>query len=78
MILQQRQKGIFFFYMAQQPLVSRGLLIIKASRSNSTPLPYAVTSHNSQGIDIHATAGIRTRNPNKRAAENPCLKDSGH
>lgn len=64
--------------MAQQPLVSRDLLIIEASRSNSTPLPFADTSHNSQRIDIHVPAGIQARNSNKRAAENPHPKDSSH
>jgi len=71
--------------MAQQPLVSRRLFINRAFVITLRhtilciiPLPYAETSYDSQGTDIHAPGGIRTRNPNQRAAENPHLKDNGH
>jgi hypothetical protein len=57
------------FYIALQPLVGQGLLIIEASRSHSAGLvwtsdqPDAETSDNtqhSQETDIHAPGGIRT------------------
>jgi hypothetical protein len=32
----------------------------------------------SQETDIHVNEGIRTRNPSKRAATDPCLKPRGH
>jgi hypothetical protein len=32
----------------------------------------------SQETDIHATGGIRTRNPNKRSAADPRLRPRGH
>jgi hypothetical protein len=32
----------------------------------------------SQETDIHAPKGIRTRNPSKRAAADPCLRLRGH
>jgi len=70
--------------MAQQPPVCQGLLIIEGSQSYSdTPhsvgllwtsyQPDTVTSlpdntQHSQQRDIHAPAGIRTRNPSMRAA----------
>jgi hypothetical protein len=70
---------IFFFFMARQPVVGQGLLIVEASRSHSVGLlwtsdqPDAETStwqhtQHSQETDIHAPGGIRTRNPSKRAA----------
>jgi hypothetical protein len=31
-----------------------------------------------QQTDIHAPGGIRTRNPSKRAAVDPCLRPHGH
>jgi len=35
------------------------------------------TQH-SQQTDIHASGGIRTHNPNKRAAADPRLRPRGH
>jgi hypothetical protein len=40
------------------------------------PLPDNI--HHSQQTDIHNPSGIRTRNPNKRAAAELCLKPRGH
>ena len=74
-------------------LVGQGLLIIEISRSHSdTPhwvgllrtsdRPDAETTpyntQHPQGRDIHATGGIRTRNPSKRAAAGPRLRPRGH
>jgi hypothetical protein len=67
-------------FLAQQPPVGQGLLIIEASRSHSdTPhsvgllwtsdQPEADTStwqHTTLTGDIHASGGIRTRSPSKR------------
>jgi hypothetical protein len=72
-ILQQWQRGSPPPSVTTVPIESRSLhyrgFAIK---------PYAETSYNSQGTDIHAPGRIRTRNPNKRAAESAHLKDSGH
>jgi hypothetical protein len=71
-----------FFFMAQQPLVGQGLLIIEGSRSHSatshsvgllwtSDQPDADISDNtqdSQERDIHVPGGIRPHNPSKRAA----------
>jgi hypothetical protein len=84
---------VFLFPMVQQPLLGQGLLIIEAPLSHSdTPhsiglvwtsdQPDAETStwqhRHSQETDIHASSGIRTRNPSKRAAANPRLRLRGH
>jgi len=45
-------------------------------RPRQGPLPDK-TQH-SQETDIHATCSTRTRNPSKRAAENPRLRPHGH
>jgi hypothetical protein len=71
--------------------VGQGLLIIEASRSHSDT-PYSVgllwksdqpdarpgNTQHSQETDIHASGGIRTRNPSKRAAADPRLGRRGH
>ena len=77
---------LLFFFMAQQSLVGKGLIIIEASRSHSdTPhsvgvlgrligpsqKPLPDKSQHSQKTCIHAPGGIRTRNPCKRAAVDP-------
>jgi hypothetical protein len=66
--------GIFFF-MAQQPIVVQGPLIVEALQSHSHT-PHSV------GLllmrDIHAPGGIRSRNPSKRAAADPHLRPCGH
>jgi len=75
--------------MAQQPLVSQGLLIIEASRSHSdTPhldecpaqrRGFYLTTHNiHKRQDIHAPGGIRARYPSKRTAADPRLRPRGH
>jgi len=80
--------------MTQQPLVGQGLLVIEASRSHSeTPhslgllwtglQPDGETStrqhtQHSQGKDVHAACGIRTRNPSKREVAEPRLRSRGH
>jgi hypothetical protein len=74
--------------------VGQGLLIIGASRSHSgaphsvgflwtsdqtdveASLPDS-TQHTKEK-DIHAASGIRNRNPNKRAAADPRLRQRGH
>jgi hypothetical protein len=74
----------------QQPLLGQGLLIIEASRLysdtlHSLGLVWASDQHvaetfllyntqHSQETDIHVPGGIRTRNANKRAAAEPCLR----
>jgi hypothetical protein len=79
-----RHKTILYnFFMAQQPIVGHGLLIVETSRSNSrrttfsgTPLyewsarcrDLYLTTHNIHKTDIHVPSGIRTRNTSKRAA----------
>jgi hypothetical protein len=80
----------FFRSMARQPLAGQDLLIFEASRlyhtrsnysgrviSPSQRLLTANTQH-LQGTDIHASGGIRTLSPNKRAAAHPHLRPRGH
>ena len=76
--------------MAQQPLLSQGLLIYEASLSHSdTPQsvgllwtsdqPEAETTHYThKGQDIQAPDEIRTRNPSKRAPADPRHRPRGH
>jgi len=79
--------------MAQQPLVSQGLLIIEALTSHSdTPhstgllwrsdQPDAENSTRQNTTltreEIHDPGGIRTSNPSKRAAADPRLRPCGH
>jgi hypothetical protein len=78
--------------MVQQPLVGQFLLIIRLHHIHSEALhsvrllwtgdqPDAQTSDNtqhSQATDIHDPRGIRTRNPNKREAADPRLRQRGH
>jgi hypothetical protein len=83
----------FIFFMAQQPLLGQGLLIIEASRSHlDTPhsvglfwtsdQPDAETStwqHTTLTRDIHpCLGGIRTRNPSKQEAADPSLRPRDH
>ena len=78
---------LFFFTMAQQPLVGQGVLIDQDSRSHSST-PHSegrvtiatqrpLTTHSTQQTDIHASGGIRTHNPNKQAAADPRLRPCG-
>ena len=77
------------FFMVQQPLVRKSLIIIEISRSHSDTSTRLHTSgrvispkqrtlpHNteySKERDIHASGGVLTRNPNRRAASNPLLR----
>ena len=41
-------------------------------------LPRSLLPDNTQQTDIHATSGIRTRNPSKRKAADPHLRPLGH
>jgi len=75
-----------FFFMARQPLVGQGLLIVEASRSHSGT-PHSVVllctgdqHHAKTSTWQHRTltrgrqrcpSGVRTRNPCKRAAADP-------
>jgi hypothetical protein len=43
-----------------------------------TQRPLPVNTQHSQETDIHTLGGIRTRNPSKRGAANPCLRSRGH
>jgi hypothetical protein len=77
--------------MERQHLVGQDLLSIQDSRSHThtdtpdssgqainptqRPLPY--NRHHSQGTDIHATGGIRTRNPSKRMIAYSRLRPRG-
>jgi len=77
--------------MVQQLLVGHGLLVIKASWSNSdtthsvglfrtSDRPDAETStwQHSQATDINTPGGTRTRNPNNQAAKDLPLRPHGH
>ena len=45
---------------------------------NPTQRPLPNNQQHSQQTDIHATGGIRIRNPSKRAAAHPHLRPCGH
>jgi hypothetical protein len=76
--------------MAQKPLVGQGLLIIEASQSD-TPQSVGLLWANDQAdaetstwknttltTDIHASRGIRTRNPSNQTAADPHRRPRGH
>ena len=76
--------------LEQQPLVGQGLLIIKASRSQTHTLYDSSgrlvsptqrllpdNTQHSQETDIHATDGIWTRNPSKRAVADRPVRPRG-
>ena len=78
---------MFFFLMAQQPLVGQGLHIIEASRSHSdTPQsvgllwtsdrPVAETStwKHSHEADVRTPSGIRNRNLSRRRPQTNALE----
>ena len=73
---------VIFFFMARQPLVGQGLLIIETSRSHSdTPHSVGLLWTSDRPIaktSIHAPGGTRTRNPRKWAAADPRLRPRGH
>ena len=85
-----RKESLRFLFMAQQPLVGHGLLIIEASRSHSdtTHSSGRVTSptqrslpdntQQSQRTETQAFGGIRTRNTCQRAAADPRRRPRGH
>lgn len=77
--------------MMQHPLVGHELLIIDASRSHSytqhsvgqlwprdLPIAESCTSQQSQKTNVHASSGIRTRNPSNRLAADPCHRTRSH
>jgi hypothetical protein len=81
----------FFSFVAQQPMVNQGLLIIEDSRSHQTHHTRKVSSGRvinqmqrpppdntqySQETDI-PTGGIRTHNPSKRADLDPRYRPRG-
>ena len=78
----------FNFFMAQQPLVGQGLVIIQASRSHSDT-PHSVRllftsdrseaqtstwQHTTLTRDIFVPGGIRTSNTSKQAVANPRIR----
>ena len=66
-LLIQRNKIIFFFCMAQQPIVGQGLLIIEASPSHSdTPHSVGLLLTSDQPV-----AGTTTHNTHKRQTSMP-------
>jgi hypothetical protein len=74
--------------MAQHRLVGQGFLIVEDSRSYSDSVKVLLTNdqpdaettlqHTTLTRDIHATGGIRTHNPSKRAAADPRFRPCGH
>jgi hypothetical protein len=86
--------GTVFFFMAQQPTMGQGLIIVEASRSHSDPRhtvglfwtsdqPDAQTStsqHNSTHMQHASTplSGIRTRHPSMKATADPSFRPCGH
>ena len=87
-----RPTTYLFFLVALQPLVGIGLLIVEVSRSHSeTPhsvglgrvigqshRPLSDNTQHSQETGIHASSGIRTRNPKKRSTADSRLRLQGH
>ena len=85
---------ILFVYLAQQPSVGHGLLINEVSRSHTTThhswqyssgraissslRPLSDNTQHSQQTNIHASGGIRTHNPSRRAAADLHLRSRGH
>jgi hypothetical protein len=79
---------IFFFLMAQPPIVGQDRLIVKALWSHSTTphsvgllstnvWPNAHNTQHSQETEIYAPGGIRTYNPSKRTAADRRLRPCG-
>jgi len=77
--------------MTQQSLVGQGLLIIDASQAHSDtqhsvgllwrsvlPIAETSTSQQSQQTNVHASGGIRNRNPSNRLAADPRHRPRGH
>ena len=83
------QDYTIYFYHGATTLVGQGVLIIEESWSDSDTTLYRthldewsdrrrglyLTTHNAHK---RQTFGIRTHNPNKRTAAEPCLRTRGH
>jgi hypothetical protein len=79
-----------FLFMARKLIMGQSLLFGAASRSQThhtrydssgrvispSQIPLPTNTQHSQATDIHATGGIRTRNPNNRAATYARLKSA--
>jgi len=70
-----REMRALFFLLAQRLLWSYASFG-RAIGPSQRPLPD--NTQHSQGRNIHAPAGIRTRNPSKQAAADPSLRPRGH
>jgi len=81
---------MIYFYHGATAAVGQGLLIIKDSWSHSDT-PHLVgrvinpkqrtlldNTQHSREINIHFPGGIRTQNPSKGVAIDPCLRLRGH
>jgi hypothetical protein len=82
------------FFLAQQPNVDQGRLMLEVSRSHKITYhrrqdfsgrrlgpsrrPVPNNTQHSQETDIHAPSGIPTRNPSKRKAIDPRLRPLDH
>jgi len=80
--------------VALRPNAGQSLLIHEVSRSHtathhnrydssgwvicSSQRPLPDNTQHSQQTDTYASGGIRTRNPGKRAAADPCIRPRGH
>jgi len=80
---------LIYFFMAQQPQSGLGRLVFEVFRSHTVgrnPLNEwsarrrgrYLHDKQKQKTNIHAVSGIRTRNPNSRAAEHLKLRLHGH
>ena len=71
---------LFIYLLGCTVLVGLGPLVVQVSRSHSVGLHLTGDrphdTHRRQ--NIHATGGIRSRNPSKRAAADPRLRPRGH
>ena len=81
-------------FLAKQPNAGRGHIMLEISRSHTithhsrkdssgrgiglSRIPLPDDTQLSQETNIYAPSGIRTRNPNKRAVVNSCLRPLGH
>jgi len=76
------------FFIGLTALVSLGLIVrgfeitpghtTLCRTPGSRPDAETFASQHSQETDIHAPGGIRTYNPNRRAAADPRLRPHGH
>jgi len=70
-------KFTFFFFCGASTRFRVMASPYGASRSLSLDTPPDNIEH-SQATNIHVPGGIRTHNPSRRAAADPCLKPRGH